>query len=622
MGRENKTEKSTGPSKSFMTVGPTLHYSHSNVQRCWLLAVGVYVVTCVFWSKITTGTIIAEDLQSIFSMQFWSLGQFITNPLDIYEYPWQIVVLGLVMGILAAAPVIMSQLLCFRYSIPMLLCLIFLAKLPLLGLVMFISCVAVACRPLRFRSRFIAIALCMAPQIAYWAAFGGIDAADPLKWGLSFAPWTGAWLTGLFIAAAVIGIGHFTRYRPGLVWIVTGLVLTTAMVLFQSKVGFVELDYQLYIAKNNPEEISEFHDHNVTAAIDATLTDSETRKYLSERFYSTDDMIMLRQELKAKIAEGLSYDRWPKWFKVPDELRYQQKRDWLLVQYETFIKKWSTSQRKPIALYCKALLKEYSPDIQMFEQAEVLHFYNDYPRGETLRIWYELFEDFPQSPESLEARWRIAMHHAASGDFDTARELCQVTDVMLDKQIRELQKNALQGNSMLSAFSNPSKTIMTPFKLQDIQFRVRQLELLISDQNLSDDQASRERLTDFVILDNHSRDYVARLDDLLAKTKEDDPLRDNMLLARIMLISDGQLRAAQLEELCKKTPNSDGGIRALYELGLLNVKQWKDIDEDSDHKKEFLTNARTILARFISEFPDSIYEQEASRMLSSLPTVE
>ena len=35
-------DKQTGPSKSFMTVGPTLHYSHANVRRCWGLAILVF----------------------------------------------------------------------------------------------------------------------------------------------------------------------------------------------------------------------------------------------------------------------------------------------------------------------------------------------------------------------------------------------------------------------------------------------------------------------------------------------------------------------------------------------------------------------------------------------------
>jgi len=50
-------------SKSFMAVGPTLHYSHKNVQRCWLLAVVAFGVSCLFWSKILTGLIRSFDFE-------------------------------------------------------------------------------------------------------------------------------------------------------------------------------------------------------------------------------------------------------------------------------------------------------------------------------------------------------------------------------------------------------------------------------------------------------------------------------------------------------------------------------------------------------------------------------
>ena len=40
----NETEKTPKTaSKSFMNAGPTLHYSHTNVQRCWLLALAVFI---------------------------------------------------------------------------------------------------------------------------------------------------------------------------------------------------------------------------------------------------------------------------------------------------------------------------------------------------------------------------------------------------------------------------------------------------------------------------------------------------------------------------------------------------------------------------------------------------
>ena len=116
--------------KSFMAVGPTLHYSHSNVQRCWLLAILAYGVSCLFWSKILTGSFWSFNFQTVTSPKLWRLGQSIMTGVSIFEYPWQILVLGLLMGILAVVPVLISQLMSFRYSLPFILAVFFLANLP------------------------------------------------------------------------------------------------------------------------------------------------------------------------------------------------------------------------------------------------------------------------------------------------------------------------------------------------------------------------------------------------------------------------------------------------------------------------------------------------------------
>jgi len=606
-----------------MTVGPTLHYSHANVRRCWALAVVVFVAACLFWSKVLTGTALSLSFSDpdFIGADSWSLGRFIVSPLSIYEYPWQILVLGLLMGILAVGPVLVSQLLSFRYSLPMILAVAFIARLPLFGVFLLVSCTAVACRPLRFRSRFIAIALCMAPQLVYWALFGGAQSVDPIRLGLSFAPWIYAWLTALAVTGLVIGIGHFTRYRPGLVWAVTALVLAVAVWEFQRKISFAELDYQLYVAGNNPEEVVQFHDHNMADAIDKAIKNPGTQSFLTGLFYPTEP-ILLREQLKQEIQIQLSYNRWPNWFEPTDQLNYQAKRRQLLAQYNLFITKRPTSKRMPIALYYKATLNEYSPNIRRFAQTEVLSFYSDHPHRETLPIWYKLYDEFPQSAEALEARWRIAMHLAGQGKFEKAAELCELTEAMVSQRLELLEQTQPAPATFSTAFASPAPTAMTPFKLKDLRSKLQKLVALVSGQNLTQSDQSKSTLAEFVILNPYSMDYPHRLDRLVAATKTDDPMRDNVLLAKIMLIPDAQLKAAQLKELGEKFGNTDGGIQALYELGLLKVGLWKDPQTGPAEKETYLADARAILTNFIALYPKSTFSTHAQTMLDSLPTAE
>ena len=620
----NDAEKAIGPAKSFMTVGPTLHYSHGNVIRCWWLAVAVYVVTCIFWSWILTGNALDIESAQRITASPWALRDFVVSPISIYEYPWQILVLALLMGIIGVGPVLVSQLLSFRYSLPLIIAVLLVARLPLMAVILLISCIAVACRPLRFRSRFISIALCITPQLIYWAVFGNAQGVDPIKWGFSFAPWIGAWLTGLAIAAAVLGIGHYTRYKPGLVFSVAGLALAIGIFTFSNRIGFAELDYQLHVIKNNPEEIPEFHSRSMTTAIDKAIADPSTRSYLKGLFYPTEP-ILLREDLKSEIQNQLSYDRWPNWFVdvLPDEFKYQDKRQLLQQQYDRFIDKWLKNKRVPIALFYKAMLQEYKPDVRQLGRSpdEILHFYSDYPHREALTVWYRLFDEFPDSRESLEARWRIAMHLAGQRGFGKAGQLCADAQRRLENELKLLDDAPTDEGAFLKAFVSPAKTIMTLPKIVDLKNRFAEFEVLISEQNRADTDESRWRLARFVLLNPYRLNYAAELEILLQEMQPNDPLMDNVLLAKVMLITDSKLKASELKSLGERFAGTDGGIHALYELGLLKVTLWKD-PHAKEEKQKYLAEARAILTSFIELYPRSIFGEQARILLDSLPAAE
>ena len=624
-------------SKSFMAVGPTLHYSHRNVQRCWLFAVVVFGLSCLFFSRIVSGSFWSFNFQALNSSKLWRLDRFVLDGVSIFEYPWQILVLGLLMGIFAIVPVLISQLLSFGYSLPLIAEVFFLANLPGFAICLLISCIAAACRPLRFRSRFTAIALCTAPQLLYWGCCGGARGVEPIKWGFSFAPWVCAWLIGLAIAGLVLGIGHFTRYRPGLVWTFTTVFLLLAILTFEIRIGFDELDYQLYVAKNNPDYVGEFHDHSITEALDKTIKDPAVRSILAGFFYPTES-IPLRKELKKEIQIQLSYDRWPGWFIMPDELKYQEKRRWLNQQYELFInppKPWwmppllytefkkrrSASKRMPIALYYKALLSEYNPDIKLLGQKEVLHFYCDWPHERSRELWYRLYRDFESSPESLEARWRIAKHWADLRMFEQADELLAEAQTRLDERLKLLEQEQTEESRFFSLFRPPADSAMTAVKVDELRRKLDQLRNLIGSENRTDEAGARKRLAEFVMLNPYSQDYSRRLDELLEQMGDNDPLRDNILLAKTKLVADEQLRSEQLNQLHQKFQSTDGGMQALYELARLKISLYQN-ESKAEQKKKYLAETRALLTSFISLYPNSFCTEQAQKNLNDLPTVE
>ncbi|MCP4260642.1 MAG: DUF4293 domain-containing protein [Planctomycetes bacterium] len=615
-----ETEKTPiAVSKSFMAVGPTLHYSHKNVQRCWLLAVVAFGITCFFFSKIATGSFWSFDIQTATRPAFWHLGQTVVSGVSIFEYPWQIVILGLLMGIMSIVPVLISQLMSFGYSSILILAVFFLANLPGFAICLLISCIAVACRPLRFRSRFVAISLCTAPQLLYWGYFGAVRGVEPIKWGFSFAPWIFAWIDALTIAGFVLGIGHFTRYRPGLVWIFTTITLVLAIAVFEVTIGFDELDYQLYVAKNNPEQVSEFHDQSITETLDRTTKDPLIKKYLEGFFYPADP-IALRAELKKEIQIKLSYDSWPSWLTVPPELEYQTKRQWLFAQYDLFINKRSNSNRMPIALYCKALLSEYGPDINVLGQKEVLHFYSDYPYERSRELWYRLYSEFSNSPESIEARWRIAKHWAGQGKFEQADKILVQAETMLTaERSKLLEKEQPSEGAIFGLFHLPADSVMTLPKLDELKRRIDQLRLLIGPENRTDQEGVIGCLSEFVMLNSYASDYSQRLDRLLEQMEDKDRLRDNILLAQAKILLDEQLREEKLSQLHKEFSKTDGGMLALYELGLLKIGLYQS-EQGSQQKKKYLADARANLESFIKLYPASFCAEQVKKNLDGLPS--
>ncbi len=636
MEEKQKEKTPRAVQKSFMTAGPTLHYSHKNVQRCWLLALGFFILSCFFWSRIVLGSLWAFDLRSLLQAEAWRLDQFVVMGANVFEYPWQILVLGLMVGIFGIVPVLISQLMSFRYSLPFIAAVFFLAALPALAVALFISCFAAACRPLRFRSRIIAIALCTAPQLICWGFLGGASDASPVEWGFSFTPWICAWLSGMALAGFVLGIGHFTRYKPGLVWIFTAVTLTIAAVVFEKHIGFDELDYQLYVADYSPEQAKEFHDHLITDALDATIDSPSARKHFMGFFFPTEP-IPLRAELKRRIQFELSYDRWPTWFIVPEELQYQKKRKWLNEQYDRFIsppKPWwmpgfiydefiksrSQSKRMAIALYYKALLSEYSPDTSMIAQEEILHFYSDYPHERSAQLWHELYRNFSNSAESIEARWRIAMHWAGKGRFTQADALLNDAQIKARQRVQAMENQEVQDDTIFKPFRPPAETAITSFKLNELQRKIDQLRTLIGQENRTSEPSSGRMLAEFVMLNPHSQDYSWHIDRLLDHASEKAPLRDNLLVAKAKLAADEQLRAERLLKVHEDFSGTDGGIQALYELGLLKISQWRQLpDTDSARKKRLLAEARATLSKFVSLYPESIYSEQVNKNLAGLP---
>ena len=132
---------------------------------------------------------------------------------------------------------------------------------------------------------------------------------------------------------------------------------------------------------------------------------------------------------------------------------------------------------------------------------------------------------------------------------------------------------------------------------------------------------SEKALARFTLLNPRARDYARHLDELLQQMGDDAHLRDNILLAQAKLIADEQLRAEKLTQLHKQFQDTDGGVQALYELGLLKIGLYQN-EPNPEKKKDLLADARATLTSFISLYPDSFCAEQVQKNLNDLPTVD
>jgi hypothetical protein len=223
----------------------------------------------------------------------------------------------------------------------------------------------------------------------------------------------------------------------------------------------------------------------------------------------------------------------------------------------------------------------------------------------------------------LEARWRIARHWAGQGRFEQADELLAEAQVKLAERLKLLDERPAPDETFFSLFRLPPDSVMTEFKLAELQRKISQLRALISSENRTDEPASAKRLAEFAMLNPHAPDYAERLDRLLQQADNNDPLRDNILLARTRLVADDQLRAERLGRLHEELQDTDGGMQALYELAILKIHLWRQqSDSNLQQKKKYLADARATLTSFLSLYPDSICAEQVRKNLDDLPAAD
>ena len=623
------------PEKRWFTDGPTMTFPGRERAAFWTVTLLLYILLNMFVLRLSQGTWL--QLQGPYDT-----GPLIPNllaPLNIFQFPIQIIVVALLFTMLCTVPILLAQLYSLLHTIPFILAVFFMAHNPILSLCLFVSCAAVSFEPMRFKSRFVSAVVCLLPVVLYWTLYSGENPEQNiLRWAVLYSPWALAFLLCLVVIAIVLAIGHFLRNRPGIVMPVFAALLAATVLLFHHQIGLNERDFRADVYRYHPDQMREFQGYSIAALLEEELT--RTR---SETPYLPDDMILerLRSEWRWAFFSPLgvipveqqesqpSYARSPvsQASRAASEFRHAQLN--AIDHIDRFIATHSGQTREADAIYYRALLLDIKVDWRQLRDDDILHFYHGTPSPHSEYIWRDLLERFPLSPVAVEARWRLARLLAARQpkNNDDAYHFKEALDFLteaqqhcrrfLQQQQEEDELRALQAGPLAAIFTHPPPTI-TNQQLKSLRQRIGHLTSLIAKENRTGHLRHEARLAAFVDLDPHELNYEQQLTLLKLDSPQPDPLIDNIELALTLLERDPHQRIIRLTELTEQYPDRDGGIEARLELALALIEERNRI-EDPDEKAQLLDRSRAQLNSIINAAaPDAFFAEYAQNILDQI----
>ncbi|MBN1844770.1 MAG: hypothetical protein JW810_03740 [Sedimentisphaerales bacterium] len=601
---------------------------------CWLLNLFLYILLTMFFQRLQSGQWLVWSGRSVSS----NLIEQVLTPLNIFHYPAYIAVLGLLLALVCAVPILTAQMYNILYALPFVLVALFLGTDRIFALCLLVSCLAVSFEPLRFKSKFVSAVLCLVPELLYWAIFSGPNPqTDPLRWAVMYAPWSLAFLASVMIFGIVLAIGHFVRYRPGVLTPTFGLILAGVVIVFHVWIGMTERDFQAYVFSNRPDRVQERFKQDITA-----LLEEEKAQRLAAESYLNPQGVenLLQLEWQAAFSPAYLQAQTPSAPAGEPTPAQRKARNFLLAKWEAqlhierFIQKYPHHRRVADSLYYQALLEDLKPDVRALRNEKRLRLYDEIPSENAEPIWRELLRTAADHETAIEARWRIATLAAAAlpetpaepFQFDASLALLQEAktrcQVLLDQRQEQTRQEAASAGWLLDMseiFQSPQPTL-TRDKLLSLYERIGLLQTLLDKENRQGHVVHERRLAEFVRLDPQQLDYETRLKALTLDAPQPDPLIDNIELAQAMLIAEIDSRRDALTQIVRRYPERDGGIQAMLQLAQVLLEKYNQSDHDSD-RHLLRTRGQELLQRVITLRPDSFLAHQAQQLLGRWPGV-
>ena len=543
--------------------------------------------------------------------QFWNphspnLTDFILTPINVVNVPLHGVVIGLVMAVIVAVPIVVSVLYRFHWSLPFLLAVLVFAHMPWMTFTLLASCILATQRPFRMSFRFGSALVALLPVVAYlYLATRGspqqlANYGTPMQKSLLVAPWLLALLAASIMMGAVLAIARLVDYRPGAVAPVLGIMFAIPVGLFHLGVGTDELAYRVLEAEFGPR----------SKLFEPVQKSRETQDAILKLIYA---------EIGNQSFQGqLRSDLLALWSLQPEKLRELKRtvsRQLLatfltdrLAAYEActrFIADYPTSRYVPNVLYIQGTVLDTRLDeARLAGDEPYRELYTGFPHVQSEEIWLKLVKQYPKSPFATKAGVRLAELQLRRGEVDQA---IQNLRAVLGSEAANGPTTQPRQRSLLSA-APPEASL--DFDPQPYRREGRMLlELILANRN--DPRYGETPLIELAALDPRRGSYQTQLLHLI-NCYGDALLQDNLLVRWASSQSDIDERAAALHGCIETFQDGDGLPEAMFRLATLEMQTLAVRDE------KWRVQGIALLREIVEKYPDTCWSALAAERLTAI----
>ncbi len=526
-----------------------------------------------------------------------TLIDFLTFPIGANEAPILVIIVGLLIAVVVAVPILIAQLYGFRFSLLFIAGVFLLAHLPSLSLFLLVSCFIAIGGKYRYKFKFGVVLLGLIPILLYFYLITrGVETIKlrSIEPSLLYISLIIAFISATVISASVLTVAYLFKYRPGGILISMIPFFVVPIILFDEYIGRDQLEFRMIVYKYLPTK-SNLRPVDISMET-FSYTLKEWRRYRICDFNLFTDIARSQFPLIARNC-------------------VQTHQVKTIQACNNFLRKYPKSDYRPNVLYIKALAEDLRFDHTVLLKNWLVEYQTDFVSPQSEDTWKEILNNFPETIYAQPARLRLSILAIRNKNIEKALillwNLLDHADVFQEKSENQPEVSEVLSKPLIfisTIFRKVKKLDIPQISADKITDQAQELLELIQ-YNSYDLRFGNAPLAELLRLDPHHPSYRNHLIELSVRYSG-SKLHDNLLTLYALTEPDPEKCKNLLLRYAKLFDGKDAQIRILYELGRL--AESKALVEMNT---KLFEEAENYYQMMLDKFPNSIF---ADRVLEHL----